>query len=358
MTARHSSTRQPPDQFDQNPPCLTLGTANFGERWGSGWRMKEDDAARLLHRAADLGIERLDTANVYNGGASEKMLGQLLSREGLRSRFKVATKFGYRTHATSAHAGGSSAKAMIKAVEASLQRLQTDRIDLFYLHLWDRVTPIEETLSAAATLVRQGKVRDFGLSNVPAWYLARADALCASVDLARISTVQLQYNLLMRHIEYEFRDVLDMVGCELVAWGPLADGLLSGKYQIDARQKRLVGRGRLEVAWQTTSSADPFDERVITTVSLLQDIQQETGHPAAQIALSWLSRRPRLSSVVVGVTSVFQLEQNIAAMSLDLDPAIYARLDAASRIQPNYPHNFLEPEVQVLVHGPNGVPNA
>ena len=145
MTARHSGTRQPPNQSDQNPPCLSLCSDTFAERVGARGFIKEDAAARLLHRAADLGIERLDTANVYNGGASEKMLGQLLSREGLRNRFKVATKFGYRTHATSAHAGGSGAKAMITAVEASLARLQPDRIDLFYLHLWDRVTPIEET---------------------------------------------------------------------------------------------------------------------------------------------------------------------------------------------------------------------
>lgn len=332
-------------------PIFTLGTANFGSRWGAGWTLSRDEAARILARAADLGVTALDTANAYNGGDSETLLGEVLSREGLRGRFFVSTKYGFRTDASAPDGGGSGAAAMARAVEHSLRRLRAEAIDLLYLHLWDGKTAIDDTLDAAAGLVRQGKIRAFGLSNVPAWYLARADALCPAAGLDGIAAVQLNYNLLMRHVEDEFEDVLGLTGSGLVAWGPLADGLLTGKYHIDTDGRRITGQGRLETAWQTTSPADPFHPRVTAIVGLLQDLASETGFAAGQIALAWMLHRPALSSIVIGVTGLDQMEQNAAAAGLALAPEVLDRLDTLSAVEARYPQTFLNPAIQVLVHG-------
>jgi aryl-alcohol dehydrogenase-like predicted oxidoreductase len=347
MEADHK-LEQPIRSGCQDGPTFTLGAANFGTRWGPSWAVDRNYAARLLCQSADLGVKAINTANIYNGGESEAILGELLTHNRLRDRFTISTKFGYRTQAASA--GGSGAKVMAEAVERSLRRLRTGTIDLLYLHLWDRKTSIEETLEAAGDLVRQGKIKRFGLSNVPAWYVARADALCSPNGLREISAIQLQYNLLMRNVENDYFDVLDLVKCQFVAWGPLADGLLSGKYNIDSKHHRILGEGRLTYSSINTSTANPYDRRVISIIELLQTLSGETGYPAAQIALAWMLGRPHLSSIVIGVTSLEQLNLNLGASTLKLDSSILARLDEVSKVEVSYPQSYLEPDIQALVH--------
>ncbi len=332
-------------------PAFTLGTANFGKNWGDGWRLSYKEASRLLTHAYDLGITALDTASSYNNGESENMLGSILSAKHLRNRFFITTKFGYRTHPTAPERGGSRPEAMMYAVETSLRRLRVETIDLLYLHLWDGTTPVEDTIGAAGTLMEQGKIRSFGLSNVPAWYVARSDAFCAQAGLPGIAAIQLNYNLLSRHVESEFGDVIRLFGCGCVAWGALADGLLTGKYKIDQANRRVIGTGRLAAGWHTTSPVDPFSDHAVNLVTCLESISSETGIATSKIALAWMLTRPLLSSIVLGVTKLSQLENNVGAATLKLDPLQLARLDAASRSPPRYPMNFLEPEIQVLVHG-------
>lgn len=348
MMEADNKPAQPIRSGCQNGPTFTLGAANFGTRWGPSWEVDRSYAARLLCQSADLGVKAINTADIYNGGESETILGELLTHNRLRDRFTISTKFGYRTQPASV--GGSGAKVMKEAVERSLRRLRTGTIDLLYLHLWDRKTPIEETLDAAGDLVRQGKIKKFGLSNVPAWYLARADALCSPNGLREISAIQLQYNLLMRHVENDYFDVLDLVKCQFVAWGPLADGLLSGKYNIDSKHHRILGEGRLTRSSINTSTANPFDRRVISIIELLQTLSRETGYPASQIALAWMLGRPYLSSIVIGVTSLEQLNFNLGASTLKLDSSIFARLDEVSKVGTSYPQSYLEPDIQALVH--------
>lgn len=356
MSSAEAHRLRPLGQSGLEVSPLTLGAANFGSKWGVGWTLSLSEAADLLRHAVENGIEAVDTANIYNQGESEIWLGDLLKRENLRNRVLLSTKFGYRNRANIPHSGGSGRKAMFFAVEESLHRLGTDVIDILYLQIWDRRTPIEETLEAAEELAKAGKVRAFGVSNVPSWYLARADIIGLGPQRKRVSAIQLNYNLLTRHVEQEFCDVLKMTGTGLTVWGPLADGLLTGKYEIDSAARIIVGQGRVSSGRFTTSQVDPFEPRVQKTLQVVNTICQETGYTPSQIALSWLLAKPHVSSVIIGVTSLDQLLQNARAVSLQLDPEILDRLDAVTFQAARYPYTFLEPQFQLLVHGIGKLP--
>jgi aryl-alcohol dehydrogenase-like predicted oxidoreductase len=330
---------------------LTLGTANFGSRWGPHWTLEKERAKRLVAKAYAHDIRAFDTANVYNQGESELWLGEILSALRLRDKVTVSTKFGYLTNPNDTQSGGSGRAPMRRAVEISLKRLRTEALDILYLHLWDRRTPIEETLSAAAELVTSGHIRSFALSNVPSWYLARAALLCRESGLPGLAAVQLNYNLLTRHLELDFGDLLKISGVDMIAWGPLANGLLSGRYDLDVKAKTLTGEGRLTGAAFTTGTVDPFMPVVAGTVSELGKIAQEIGLRPAQIALSWLLNQDLPTSVIIGVSNEQQLAEHLHAAECRLDDGLLERINAVSKPTIPYPQRFLEPDIQVLVHG-------
>lgn len=330
---------------------LSLGVATFGSRWGPHWTMSRADAARVLDRAVDHGIDHVDTSNVYNQGESETWLGQLLRRPGCRDRVTVATKFGYRTSPIDPLSAGCGRHAMVKAVDSSLQRLGIDTIDLLYVHLWDMVTPPEETLSAASELVAAGKIRYLGLSNVPGWYLGACDALGRATALPRPAAVQLHHNLLVRGMEGEFYSFVDFRNTGLVCWGPLANGLLAGRYLVDRDRRTITGTGRLTDTF-STGDVDPFDPVTERVLRCLAELSNETGHHPAQLALAWLLSRRQVSTVLIGVSTEQQLADNLAAAELDLPDEAVDRLDMASCRRPEHPWTFLTDEVQTLVHGP------
>ncbi|MFE6625223.1 aldo/keto reductase [Streptomyces sp. NPDC057740] len=330
---------------------LCLGTATMGSRWGAHWTMSETDADSLVGAALESGINFFDTADVYNGGESEKWLGRALGRRSVRDRVVIATKSGYRTEPGHPHSGGNSRNAVTRAVDRSLRRLGTDYIDLYYLHLWDGVTPPEETLGTVADLVAAGKIRHFGVSNVPGRYLAECRALHRWRGLPPVAAVQMNHNLLERSAEHETVPMLDG-RTSLVSWGPLADGLLTGRYRINPTTRRLTGKGRLTEAFGV-SDADPFQERVQRVLGCLDELSQELGHDPALIALAWLLARPGLASVALGVSSLEQLLHNLAAPDLELSPEQTARLDRAGAEPARYPYTFLTPEHQRMVHGDN-----
>jgi len=330
---------------------LTLGAANFGSYWGPHWTLEKAEAKRLVARSFEHGVRAIDTANVYNQGQSEIWLGEILSELRVRHQVTLSTKYGYLTNPDDRQSGGSGREPMRRAVEKSLRRLRTDTLDILYLHLWDRRTSVEETLSAAAELVAAGHIRAFALSNVPSWYLARVALLCESAGLPGLAAVQLNYNLLTRHLELDFEDLLRISGIDMIAWGPLSNGLLAGRYRINRRTKALVGRGRLTDAIFTTGAVDPFTDVVSRTLRELRKSARETGLKQAQVALAWLLSRNPPASVVIGVSSEAQLCEHIRASEFSLDPAIVARLDNASKPTYCYPQRFLEPDIQILVHG-------
>ena len=335
--------------------CLSLGTATMGSRWGAWWTMPQSEADALIGMALDRGINFFDTSNAYQGGESEVWLGTALKRRSIRESVVVATKFGYRTDPRNANSGGCSRNAMFTAVDRSLRRLGTDYIDLYYMHLWDRVTPAEETLAAAADLVASGKIRYFGLSNVPGWYLGQAEVLCRWRALPPPAAVQMNYNLLERSVEHEIFPLLRH-GPGLVSWGPLANGLLAGRYRVDLAKREITGKGRLTGTF-TTGDVDPYQEVVVRVLDCLDELSRELGHSTAQIALAWLLHKPQVTAVVLGVSSRAQLVENCAALDVELPSDVMARLDQASARPKPYPHTFLEEEYQVLVHGPNQIPD-
>ncbi|MEV8327648.1 aldo/keto reductase [Kitasatospora sp. NPDC056731] len=326
-----------------------LGAATFGTRWGPRWTMEEKAADSLVGQALDRGVNFFDTANVYNGGESEIWLGRALKSHSARDRVIVSTKFGYRNDSRDVNSGGATRRTMLASVERSLTRLGTDRIDLYYLHLWDGVTPVEETLAAAADLVTAGKIRHFGLSNVPGWYVGYADALCRERGWPMPAAVQVNYNLLERSAEYEFLGFARYSGIAAIGWGPLANGLLAGRYRVDSDQRSVQGPGRLTESFGT-GNVDPFREHVPRVLDALDEISARTGWPPAQISLAWLLRQPHLASVAIGVSEENQLTDCLAALDLELTADDCRRLDLAGRQPAPYPHHFLEPNMQKLVH--------
>jgi aryl-alcohol dehydrogenase-like predicted oxidoreductase len=301
-------------------------------------------ARQILDMALGHGINYFDTANVYNRGESEEWLGTLLKARGVRTRCVISTKFGYRTNPVGESHGGSGRPTMMRAVEASLRRLKTDYIDVYYLHLWDGTTPVEETLQAATELVEQGKIRHFALSNVPSWYFARADCLAACHGWAPPVAIQLNYNLLTRAMEPEFDSMLAVTRAGLVSWGPLANGLLAGRYVVDRETRTVCGRGRITEAVFSTGHVDPYAEHVERVRRELDALSQETGHPHAVLAIGWLLARPRVVSVLLGISSPAQLLENLGAPSV-LNDDVLRRLDRASEVPTQPPYGFLGSEL-------------
>lgn len=330
---------------------LCLGAGTIGSRWGRHWTMSEDECSAVLDLALDSGINFIDTANVYNAGESEAWLGKMLkSRRGVRDSIVLATKFGYRNSAADPNSGGSSRRAMFAAVEDSLRRLQSDYIDIYYLHLWDAITPVDQTMAAAADLVASGKVRYIGLSNVPGWYFGQAETWCRLLGKPVLAAVQMHYNLLERSVEHELLPCAINGGIGLVAWGPLANGLLAGRYCVNAQERTLTGAGRLTETFGT-GDIDPFADPVPAVLDGLVALSETSRHTPAELSLAWLLRKPGVSSVAVGVSSAAQLTANLRATQIELSDETMSVLNQLTAPQRPYPHNMQQYAFQELVHG-------
>src|SRR5213594_3999991 len=208
---------------------LCLGTMTFGNEWG--WGSEEEKAREVFDRYIEAGGNFIDTADFYTEGHSEELLGKFISERGVRDRVVLATKFTLNTEPGNPNAGGNGRKNVYRAVEGSLRRLQTDYIDLYWLHAWDTVTPVEEVVSTLNDLVRAGKIRHYGFSDTPAWYVTRAQTLTEKEGKERLIALQLEYSLVERNIEREHIPASQELGIAICPWSPLAGGFLSGKYQ-------------------------------------------------------------------------------------------------------------------------------
>jgi aryl-alcohol dehydrogenase-like predicted oxidoreductase len=293
-----------------------LGGNNFGGRL--------DVAAtrRVVHRALDLGITLIDTADLYNDGASEACLGEAL--QGRRQHVVLATKFGL-LHADAKRRGGASRPAIMRAVEASLQRLRTDWIDLYQLHRPDPTTPIEETLRALDDLVRQGKVRHIGCSNMTAQQVAAAQDTAERHGLTPFCCGQDQYSLLARGIENDLLPVIEARRLGLLPYFPLASGLLTGKYRAGA----IPRDGRLATSKR---HSDRFiSERNWTIVAALEAFCRRRGRRLIELAFAWLLAKPAVASVIAGASSPEQVEQNVAAVGWVLSPEELAEVDRITK---------------------------
>ena len=340
---------------------LALGAMTFGAgRWGAD----EPTSRAIFDAYVEAGGNFVDTADVYSGGQSEEMLGRFMAARGNRGRLVIATKSGFSRTKGTPLAGGNSARNIRDGIEGSLRRLGTDFIDMYWTHVWDRTTPPEEVLRALTDAVRRGDILYYGFSNAPAWYGAQIATLARAHGLAEPIGLQYSYSLIDRGIELDVVPAGRALGLGLVAWSPLAAGMLTGKY----------GREKLASAGPAGSLPDRggetpgggsdgrlngdnpfggmlFTEKNFAIVDTLRAVAGEIGRPMAQVALSWVAARPGVSSVLVGASSAQQLVQNIGSLDIVLSPEQQARLEAASALPLLNPYFIFELPREVIFGG-------
>jgi len=278
------------------------------------------------------------------------MLGRFLSESGRRDAVVLATKFTFNARPGDPNAGGNGRKNILRALEGSLRRLKTDYVDLYWLHAWDRLTPAEEVMSALDALVRAGKVRYLGLSNVPAWYVGRAQTLAELRGWTPLAGLQYEYSLVERSIEREFVPAALELGLGICPWSPLAGGLLSGKYTRAA--SGAAGEGRMQAVKGSENPVfDKISERNWRILDALLPVAKELGRSPAQVALNWVATRPAIASTIIGATRLEQLEDNLRALDFEIPRELADRLDQASRLERAYPYFFFDRTLQDMISG-------
>jgi aryl-alcohol dehydrogenase-like predicted oxidoreductase len=325
---------------------LCLGTMTFGTEWG--WGSEEDTSRTIFNRYVDAGGNFLDTADMYTLGKSEEMLGKFVQERQLRDQLVIATKFTFNAAKGNPNAGGNGRKNIYRALEGSLRRLQTEFIDLYWLHAWDTLTPVEEVVSTLNDLVRHGKIRHYGFSDTPAWYVARAQTIAEKEGKERIAALQLEYSLVERNIEREHIPVAQELGIAVCPWSPLAGGLLSGKYQREGNSG--TGEGRLEKT-KTNPIINRFTERNWPIVDLLANTAKQLGKAPAQVALNWVATQPGITSTIIGATSIRQLDDNLASLDLTIPTELRGPLDQATAPPPIHPYVFYQPAMRAMISG-------
>lgn len=316
---------------------LSLGAGTFGDGWDPGWQSPPDEIDRIIDAYLDAGGNVLDTADRYQNGRSEELVGAYLRKSGRRDDVVLATKCGYGATGD-VHQGGNARLTLQRSLEASLRRLGTDVIDLYHVHLWDTLTPVDEVMATLDAFVRAGKIRYVGLSNVPGWYLGRAQTLAEWRGWEPVAVVQMNYSLLARTVEYEFVDAALELGIGLTAWSPLANGLLTGKYRVN-EQGQFEGEGRVTKTWITDNTVDA-SAQTKRVLEALVATAAELGRTPAQVALNWVTNRPGVVSTVIGARTEAQLRDNLAALDFELPAVLAARLEEVGRPPAQYPYSF------------------
>ncbi|MGE3512146.1 MAG: aldo/keto reductase [Vicinamibacterales bacterium] len=332
-----------------SPFCL--GAMTFGEEWGWGSTVVESEA--ILARFLERGGNFIDTSNGYTKGHSERIIGDALARDrGRRDRVVIATKFFSNMYVNDPNGGGASRKTIVESCEQSLRRLQTDYIDLYWMHLWDRFTPIDETMRALDDLVRAGKVRYIGFSDTPAWKTAQAQMYAQWRGWSPLVALQIEYSLVERTVEGELVPMALELGLGITPWSPLRGGVLTGKYTRENAATTNPERGDRVTQHLT--------ERSFSILDALVGIGRKHGAAPASIALAWLLNKAGVSSVIIGARRLAQLEENLAAFDVRLDGEDMGVLDAVSAPILGFPATFLRSANMIMHNGTtvNGEPSA
>lgn len=314
-------------------PVLSLGTGTFGgvgsmfSKWGTS---DVAEATRLVDVSLEAGLNFFDTADVYSAGASEEILGQAI--KGRRDQVLISTKATF-SMGSGPNDKGSSRHHLIRACEASLRRLGTDYIDLYFMHGYDALTPAEEVLGALDDLVRAGKIRYIGCSNFSGWHVMKALATSERYGLARYVSYQGYYSLVGRDYEWELMPLALEQGLGTMVWSPLGWGRLTGKI----RRGQPASEGRIAQGGDVGGPAVE-EEYLYRVVDALDEVAREVGKTVPQVALNWLLQRPTVSNIVIGARNEAQLRQNLGALGWNLGAEQIKKLDAASRRAPVYPY--------------------
>jgi aryl-alcohol dehydrogenase-like predicted oxidoreductase len=303
---------------------LVLGAMTFGEQGGVGAPIEE--CRRILDAYAEAGGNTLDTAINYRGGASEEILGELLA--GRRDRFVVATKYTVSRDRADPNGGGNHRKNLRLSLETSLRRLRTDHVDVYWVHFWDRHTPVEETMRALDDAVTAGKVLYVGVSDTPAWVVSRANTLAEWRGWTPFAGLQVPYSLVNRDAERELLPMAEAFGLTVTAWSPLGGGVLSGKYN----RRQPDGRSRL--------GRDTIDAGDLAVARVVDEVAGELSVTPAQVALAWTRRRTGVLPIV-GARTVDQLQDNLGCTAVTLPPDLALRLEAATGFSLGFPADFI-----------------
>ncbi|HEX4710833.1 aldo/keto reductase [Phenylobacterium sp.] len=331
---------------------LALGTMTFGP---GEWGADEANSRAVFDAYLEAGGNFIDTADIYSGGESEALVGKFIAERGVRDDVVLATKFAFNGSASpltatqsgagNPNAGGAGAKNICRALEASLRRLRTNHIDLYWMHIWDGVTPVAEIVQTLGDLVRAGKIRYYGLSDMPAWLAMKAATIAAERCVPGPIAIQVEYSLVARDVEAEHFPAAREGGMGVMPWSPLAGGFLSGKYRRDD----VKGKGRL-------SGANPFGDtkftdRNWTIVETLEQVAAELGRPMAQVALAWTLARKGVGATLIGASKVSQLRSNIDAAGLRLEAAHLDRLNEVSAPPIGFSAGLTSPMIRRMVYG-------
>ncbi|MBB4932871.1 aryl-alcohol dehydrogenase-like predicted oxidoreductase [Lipingzhangella halophila] len=326
---------------------LALGAATFGTDWG--WGAEQDEARKLFDLYVERGGNFIDTASTYTNGSSERLLGEF-TRDN-REDLVLATKYTTLRRPGDPNSGGPHRKSLFSSVESSLRQLNTDYIDLLYLHVWDFTTPVEEVLRAMDDLVRQGKVLYVAMSNVPAWQVARMQAIADLRGWSPLVALEIEYSLIERTGERDLIPMAREMGLGVMPYSPLGGGVLTGKYSRDDLTDTSPGSdGSARKSLNLTLGN--LSERNFVIADVVKEIGAELGHTPAQIGLAWALQTPGVTAPIIGARTPAQLEGNLGALEVDFTDSQLARLNEASAIELGSPHNLLTGDFgRIQTHG-------
>ncbi|MBD3883964.1 aldo/keto reductase [Phormidium tenue FACHB-886] len=309
---------------------LCLGAMTFGEDWN--WGANKETSQSIFEAFVEAGGNFIDTANIYTNGTSERMLGEFVGSE--RDRFVIATKYSVMTHPNDPNSSGNQRKNLMRSLEASLNRLNTDYIDLYWVHMWDTVTPVEEIMRALDDVVRSGKVMYVGISDAPAWIVSRAQTLAELRNMTPFAAIQLEYNLVERTVERDLLPMAEDLNLSILDWSPLGGGVLTGKYlNADLGQDNRLNKA--EYFRQYTV------DRAMQIAQVVVDVAKEIDCSAAQVALAWIRQQSPRHIPIIGARTLGHLRDNLGCLNITLNGDQLARLNAASEIDPGFVLGFL-----------------
>lgn len=325
---------------------LALGTMTFA---ASGWGSPDDVSKSVFNDYVDAGGNFIDTADVYSGGRSEELVGEFVAERNLRDKLVIATKFGFNAEKGNPHAGGNGRKHIYSALENSLRRLKTDYVDLYWLHVWDMVTPVEEVLQTLGDLVRSGKIRYFGFSDMPAWYAVKAATLAAAFNVPAPIAMQLEYSLVERSIEREHIPAARESGLGICPWSPLAGGFLTGKYSRE--NEPAPEQGRLGGANPFSGAFTKFTERNWRILDALRKVSTEINRPPALVALAWAAAQPGIASIILGASKPEQLRDNLSSLEIRLTAEQLQTLNESSAPDSAFPYGIFNDAGKRMIFG-------
>ncbi|BAZ49117.1 aldo/keto reductase [Nostoc sp. NIES-4103] len=313
---------------------LCLGTMTFGEDWG--WGASVDESRKIFDTFVEAGGNFIDTANGYTDGSSEKIVGELIAQD--RERFVVATKYSFPLRMNESkgdpNASGNHRKNLMQSLEGSLKRLNTDYIDLFWLHAWDFTTPVEEVMRSLDDAVRQGKILYIGISDTPAWIIAQANTIAQYQGCTQFVALQIEYNLIQRTPERELLPLAKAFDLAVTPWAPLAAGVLTGKYNKPLQPGEEQGR-------LANAAMGSISERSLAIAEVVTQVASEIGRTPSQVAIAWLRAQSGIIIPIIGARKLTQFQDNLASLDVTLSSEHLQRLNEVSQIELGFPHDFL-----------------